>query len=248
MDFAFLNLTRNIEDFKEDYRLWYEFLKRNQNYQSFCEQWDQTKTIPDKASSLARVYDSWRDIHAVTFEEWWTAFSGQMTSMHAAHEELKEIIPQAVGPLGKAFPAHGLHILNSFRLNRRREPTPEELIQAVANYFEARGLYGTALFTIADLAAPSNEAKKAFQDAFSQAKTGLSSGTDLRGFPYFSTKLHRSELRRYLDAYDKAGKENGSGRKIYKVHGRYTYRDLEKANRIIANVEHNVFPGDYEKQ
>jgi hypothetical protein len=241
-----------MEDKKDGYRLWYEYLKRNKNYAEFCQRIDANKSVPEDSRFLS-VYLNWGNVHKHSFEEWRAGFAREAGSRETVHHELKEIIPQAVEPLGKRFCGHGRHVLESFRMTHRREPTAEELLDAVEVYFESGGLYGTALFTVADLSASSTKAKLEFERVLADVKRGLSPASNVPQFPHFSGRIYRDELKRYLERYDEVEEANKKGKTAYHVFAsgtispaRPAYRDLEKAERIIANVEHNIFPGKYD--
>lgn len=92
------------------FRLWYDFLKMNDEYKAYCEQQNQLSNA-NKQSNLKEVYDNWGDIFTEldTFKKWRyrnqssivayskvketdSVLSFYKKSKQIPHEEMKEIL------------------------------------------------------------------------------------------------------------------------------------------------------------
>ena len=257
---------------KEYYKLWYRYLKRNEDYEKFCEWIQNEKTIKDepvridlsntklglKGFAALPIFTIWRDVYTLSFEEWWELIIKNSVPF-APIQECDMWLKRAID-----------FVIDGLIKTQGREPTVYELRENLVRLLE-RGYNGKFIYLQIDLrpGCSYSEVEKRFKKIVEPRMKKLL----IKQFPNFSQEppsvLKKDELDRYLFEYELHYPKQGKGLKvdeiIQKVASEKQYgkahwtgkenekgihdvvnQDLKKAKRIISNTLSNVFPGQYD--
>lgn len=256
---------------KEYYRLWYRYLKRNDDYEKFCEWMQNEKKIQGgpvtielsktklglKEFTAIPTFIIWRDVHTLSFEKWWELIiknSVPFAPIQDCDMWLKRTIDFVIDGLMKT---------------QGREPTVYELRENLVRLLE-RGYNGKFIYLQIDLRPGClySEVEKLFKKIVEPRMKNLLN----KQFPNFSTEPSlpkKVELNRYLFEYELHYPKQGKGLTVREIiqkvasdkqYGKVQWakkekekgiqdvvnQDLRKAKRIISNTLRNIFPGEYE--
>lgn len=247
---------------RDAYRLWWEYLKRSEAYNDYCrlKRTREASSLLDqlykddvqKVAALELTYTVLGDVHQVSFEEWWDRISDYIQYLQGSPEPIwdyKEIVERDMADCTQSF---------------QKEYGCEPSLLEFKQYFTSRmaTLRPATLYLLVDVtAAPTKSIRGTFAKVLKEAKGDPTAKVFERIRKRFlkpSDRLHLDEVSLYLKAYDlrKEGLKigeiikkigNESQRENYMDEGvkRSFYRYLDKAERIISNVESGYFPGRY---
>ena len=244
---------------KEFFRLWWEYLRRSDNYKNYCEKYGTHEQYYDP--DLDYTFGENGNIWICDFEDW---YQGKLHPDGVTYtwSQPFDNPPQKVGeatPTTKVEYAQG-YILESLqtagdrlRAKLNREPSLKEFQDY---YSSERGVYqdiSMSAFVVEPVLEKSNK------DTIGEIKKSLK-GTALR-----KKTIKHDELQKYLDVFDLF--EDGETihsvirKHEIKAFGKSSYdpdtsesadtlqreyrRYYSKAKRIIQNTEQNRFPGEY---
>ena len=253
---------------KELYRLWFECLRRSEKYKEFCSL---LRENPEKATSeyqgswFSELFHLFAMIHDFRdFEEWWVYQCEYLNRKAAKSKWYDNNFPPC-----KAYSEDTLREL----ISQLRDPMEEDEDYPNPNLFVEINLSWTLTEiknAISDLLRSDliqsrmKKCRRVYKAAQNRelaqwrALEGEPISRNMVGNPKFLTKY--SEYLRIFDLWRKYvepdGEERQQGwRKVLECVGvpvdeqdpdvlrRYT-RHLEKAKKLIANIEEGVFPGD----
>jgi len=229
---------------QEVYRLWYDYLRANRDYEELCSYIQEFKTLGEKAFlplgdwqhskvvGFAKVYSYWGDIFINSWEDTFT--------------EINRRIEQQVGKDNDP----SRKIVEQDKLSSLREFTSleEAYITIPQNYFSLSIPYGV----------PIDKLMEQLREIVLRKIEGRQ--PDKRPlFPLPSRKLFECDiknLRRYLEVYRlKEIARLSWGEVIQQVDPRDEInkcldpkvwrRERDSARDIIENVGRNIFPGEY---
>jgi len=253
---------------KELYQLWWEYLKRSEKYQAFCNWWPQGNNNPLPSAlkqyhqPMWNTYTQFGDVFSDSFEEWWRS-------------ELNNPLPSPIKPY---YPESGKCLIDyrtviekdiykihrKFKKEQGREPNIKELIHNLKLYitsWKKERLYLLVEFQHKSTAEISTE----FHDFLNDRKKEIpvqEAARSIKGMKGITTIKKKpstaGELERYLRVYDYR-KDGFSYSRIADEmwavteedddHSedteRIIKRDLRKAKKIISNVEYGYFPGEF---
>jgi hypothetical protein len=253
---------------KDIIKLWWEYLKRSERYREFCKWWNQKEKspLPDSLNKyhqgLWNTYMNFGDVHSQSFEEWWRS-------------ELDNPLPVLIKPYYAEFGKNMIDyrsviekdiykIHRKFKKKLGREPNIKELIHNLKLYmafWKRERLYLLVEFQHASKI----EIVEEFHDFLSDRKkdpTVKEASKSIRGSKGITTIIKKptttDELERYLRAYDyrKDGRNYSEiAKEMWEISNddddysedteRIVKRDLQKAKKIISNVEYGYFPGKF---
>lgn len=243
--------TTGINDAeREYYALWWEYLKRSPDYKKFCKLHSAKKQYKGPMKLFNQFFLNFKfmgDVHRFDFDDWWQNWQkDRMTSpskIWPAEDVIKEDIKKTIDYL---------------KWGKKRKPTLEKFSQHFLQdvipdplYFYVKiPLIGLSINEIKNQLFPILESKK--KSALVKSIAMYTSAYDAKS-PL--SRLRPGELRRYLEVYDMHINDDPERhQKFKKMKPEYIaaksirrgyFSDLEKARRIIKNVEKGIFPGKY---
>jgi len=241
---------KNTPPRKEIYRLWWEYLKRSENYKRLCD-FRRTGRNRKEASKLEESFPEelvffFGDIHKKSFDEWWDEWEsgvGKNTVEYWSYPD-EEDIDDFVAEwerLSKTGKARSLkHEMRFFFLD-----------------WEPSRKYLELMITLGDPANIDDLLAQIKAMVEKQRKELMQSDEFGEFFPprlYPTPPIRFDELKRYLTVYDlrKSQKKWKEVAKIVYPKGdwsqsleRSLLMDLVKAKKVISNIEGGEFPGKY---
>lgn len=253
---------------KEIYRLWWEYLKRSKDYKELCE-WarkamkNSELLCPEKfrnddngaAHPLVWTFMHFEDVHKESFREWWE--DGEKLNLENA-----KIAPadREIVEYSELIGCDIENFINSFKRKMGREPTLREF----KDFFISRGkTWRDEIYLVIKVTGETTETiVKEVRKVVSERKKEVCVREIELGLRKSDHKpcstVRPDELKRYLDAYDlkkqglkikeiaerigtKAQRENSDSADVLRV----IRSDIQKAKKIIKNVERGYFPGKY---
>lgn len=260
---------------KEFYRLWYEYLKRSDNYKDFCK-WVSKKRknkkfpVPEKFKKSANgsspkelfTYLRFRDIYTNSFETLW-----RFLEKNLKHIETNSS-PKGVENYNEFVGGHIDSCIESFKRHNKRLPNLQEFRDAFLKMIN-EGWLRSFLFLMVNVSVRTDDDLiRQFKNIIKEKRKDphvkmydLACRRNLKPSPD-DKHIPIKELRTYLKVYDLAKKhgydptQRNTAKKIYEIideqRGKLPesterkYRMyLSKAKRIIENTEHGFFPGKY---
>ncbi len=259
---------------KEFFNLWWEYLKRSDNYEEFCKivrenfenevrfndiKWP--KKFQEKKGSKNKLFQhmfdnfvTFRDIYIKPFDYWWEV--RKITK----ERELKD--DNNKGVKNYDFEQDINSCIEFFKKDKGREPTLKEFKDKFLFY---KTFPRSNFYLKIDLLTP-NKTEDLVKQIGKIVKErrrnlvirGMRSYINLEPFlsakvkENYSDKVH-ADLRMYLDFYDKSKRLSmpelmESEKMNYELvdERRVAYLYIQKAKKIIRNVELFIFPGDYQ--
>ena len=242
---------------KEIYKLWWEYLKRSEEYKRWlnekspqwdahlkvCESWEQGSAPivqPAESTQWGKwivLYHRFGNVHKTKFEKWW----------HIKEPELSNLAVEDYLSSWLRF-----DIAQCFA-NVKADPSDRDTFQReFKNIFQQRLESSTALYLIVHCNAP---LKKLEVDFFNlvKAKRREVKVREFRRYKLLIGRIQFSEIKRYLRVFDIWKRNSTDWLRIVservKDHNNNEEvpirRDLKKAKQIIKNVEGGIFPGKY---
>lgn len=249
---------------KDVYRLWREYLKRSDGFMEFCKWMIEKRKnpdlpVPDKfkkttkhgaPKELFNYFIFGNLLWSYTFEDWWK-YNTENMNYSAEHTT-----PKSIEDFTDVISDYIDRCVSRFKDHEEREPTIEELKASLY----ARMKRFPFLYLMVDPA--SEDVKSQFSAILRGSKKN-----DQMVRSYILTKKQRSrpvgtirlsELEQYLRIYDlkakgltikkiieevgtesqKQDSGNHDTHRLFRLH-------LQKARKIIKNVEQGIFPGKY---
>ncbi|MFH1139002.1 MAG: hypothetical protein V1816_23225 [Pseudomonadota bacterium] len=262
-------------DEKLIYRLWWEYLKRSDDYREYClwhrrRREDPSLPIPEKFQGPGGYMEShvfyyifgiFLDVHAdnyrgrpYSFDVWWDRQKGILDALAKAPRTL------TINNYGETVQRHLQTAVELLKQNEGREPSFKDLEGFFAKFIKQA--VPPKLFLEIDLTVKETGVlirkinERILQEKQSPRIQHWERFSDKTNWP--GSKLKFSELRRFLIVYDLEKKGLKMAQIVQKVgtpsqKANYNdeaihsaYReDLAKARRIIKNVEEGSFPGFY---
>lgn len=247
-------MKKEDEKVRKYYQLYYEYLKRSEDYKRFCrwmreEGKDLNKAVPkqyrkDKhgfVPKIVSVFMMFNDVHVFSFDEWWDYSEGFQGVADWRYEN-------SMLHYTDTLLEHELdNCINSFRKFEGREPSLEEFkqyfLQTQKNKYGAEAYRDRLLLFIAPSSLKTEMLVKRFREIISKYKKGK------------RTKIAWDELGKYLLVYDLKKKGLKWKEIIKQIEPHKSIDDdsvrrhflmyNKKAKQIIANVETGRFPGKY---
>jgi len=245
---------------KKTFKLWIEFLRRSKDYKAFCEWYrNRSKMRRNKKFMASSPYwlkqglnfPMFGDIHDpnYSFEKWWNDFEKQQAKIEKRHKPIisgLELIEQCDA------------LVHFFKTLKCREPTVNEV-----KHLWLTDDGGSCIMKVNISGNSPEELRQQFKRLILAKKrepiVKEEDRTIKRHWKPSTGYIRFDELERYLSVYDKFSdgmsvNEIADSDDYYKIHNadwmtkkREIYMDIEKAERIIKNVEAGNFPGKYEK-
>lgn len=244
---------KKAEAAKDLWQLRWEYLKRSDNYFRYCEVVSDSDFIPDDDllwSYLRANYQIFGDLYKDSFEDWWkTERRYSVKDEYLSHLRIDN----------KDVADYSLLIaedMNDFRERFKNPPSLDEFIRAFSDHLKnVRWLY----LRVNVLGVNDSEISKQVHAVIKKKKRSPSIKEHIRALSlYDDPQTVRDELKMYLEIYDlkKSGKSirqiiENIGTKAEKAHSkdndvqRVFKRYIQKAKKIIQNVERLNFPGKY---
>lgn len=245
---------------KEYYRLWWEYLKRSDSYQRFCNWFRERKKDPNfplpeefkkTKNGVAHFVAHYRsfvsaDCGDFTFEDWWKW-------KKEAIEKDKDWRRKNLVHDFCTFIEKDIHsFINDFKRENGREPTLLEYRDSFKDFQKNSALNTHYLIIEIMFDKPKELLRELEKILKEKIKTK-------------SNKRYFDELRRYLAVYDLWKETDEKGKKLFTMKAiikklgdksqkakagdinvqRAFRSDLAKAKKIIKNVESGIFPGKY---
>jgi len=120
-----------MNDQKEFYRLWFEYLRRSDDYKEFCEWYraslkDESLPLPGKfitlppgANPYIMLLSTFSDVYSTSFDEWWERQKVRLEQVFKNREP---------GPVGEPSLEDDLdRCIDAFKQSEGREPSANEL-------------------------------------------------------------------------------------------------------------------------
>jgi hypothetical protein len=256
---------------KDIIELWWEYLKRSERYREFCQWWNQgnNEPLPESLKEYHQVlwntYMHFGDVHSQTFEKWWESELGNPLP--------SPIRPYYAEP-GKSMVDYttviekDIHkIYRKFKKEQGREPNIKELIHHLKLYmthWKNEREYLLIEYQHKSTKEISTEFHEYLRERKKEppAKKASQFMKGMKGAVTIKKKPDTiEELQRYLRAYDShvAGKTiSHIANEMWSIDPnfesdnppeedsmRIVKRDIQKAKKIISNVEYGYFPGDF---
>ena len=261
---------------KKMYQLWWEYLKRSKKYKMFIEwcKMEDRGPLPDKLKAyhepMFNTYLNFGDVHANNFNKWWkeAANSPLPDVLSPYYSEFGKCIVNYRDVVGKDV----YKLLGTFRKINKRDPSKAELAAKFKTHMD--NWKDSRLYLLIEFQHKSTdelvEEFKALLKNHKKMPSVKKQYIQTRGLIQLTTSRRpiEKELRRYLETYDLKEKDlsdldiakrirndlpsdyNGV---ITLDHTHYIEdlkriirRDLQKAKKIIDNVENGYFPGEYD--
>jgi hypothetical protein len=246
-------------------KLWYEYLLRSRNYRNYCRAMRTIKPAGSKKNKRIPVifnkipydtYHAWGDIHAVPYRDAYRRFisSGPMQQ----GSPIKE--------LSQLFKTNSIDLLKIFRKKMGRNITIGEFIKIIEQTFKRRSVLYLKIDVI-------NHSMTEILDHLKSIIKKRKNEQPIKKLSFYAKQnsdttqkiLRIKDLEQYLKVYDlwfnktkmkdiigmigtrteieiMANERHDSKYddvlRKYKLH-------LQKAKKIIKNVENGFFPGDY---
>lgn len=253
---------------KEIYKLWWEYLKRSDDYKEFCE-WMRKKRInnkipvPDKFKKDSKGnapkelinFLTFHDIHAFSFDEWWEIHKERLDYKKTYHNLLKPIEDYANFIEGDFDDC-----IESFKRYEGREPSLKEFKKYFCQLLKQRSsMFSYFMVTITeDKSVLKNEFNKIISSQRKKPYVKSSISIKRNSYPRRDEKHIRiDELKKYLDVYDLRQQKLKPKEIIKRINSnddpddldiQRAYRDhFQKAKKIIKFVERGIFPGWYDE-
>lgn len=241
---------------KKIFKLVIEFLKRSEDHKAFCE-WYRTRKKFHRNKKFTSSSPRWLnqglnfqmfgDIHDpnYSFERWWSDYEKHKTEIQERHK------PILSGPeLIEQFDAW-VHV---FKKLRRRNPTVNEV-----KHFCLEGDGVSFMMKVNVSGNSAQELRKQFKRLILAKKrepiVKVADQSIKRHWKISTEYIRFDELERHLKVYDKFS-EGMSVNDIVRAgqfyepdnqsSKRLVYMDIQKAKKIIDNVERGEFPGKYQ--
>jgi hypothetical protein len=204
--------------------------------------------INEKYVSLLSI---WGNVHRDSFDEWWK-FSNRMKAKE------RELFP-TVSNYSSSVKDDLDKVVEKFECHNYRKPTLDEFKEEIIERLQSSP---TDLYLKVNYKKPDSieDIKRLCGKLIQQKRREKNKS----GFKYErlyraadqlpSTKIRLDELKRYLEIFDLFTHEKKSMSKVIEIMSAKTqliiderqyWRDLQKAKKIIKNVENGIFPGKY---
>lgn len=243
------------------YRLFYEYLKRSDDYKKYCLSRrihnSSLKQIKSKIVKVKRgefsfgfIYYKYGDVHLVTFDEWWDWYKKNMTKIEPCIYEYRELVDF---DLDMSF----FETRNYFQ---DKNVSIEDFHKRFKHYFKKKLKHDDTLHLVIDCLFNTKELNKSFNEHILDRKqqSQIKNNLKRRRMLKMVTDGRLQEVERYLAIYDRKtqgmsirkiiediGNNNDKSKsKDVNVQRKY-WRYLNKAITIIKNTEEGIFPGKY---
>jgi len=258
---------------RDNYFLWYEYLKANEFYREFLEflhqsennsliltkkitptEWKNLPDLPQKLvnykylSNFYEVFSYWGDIQNISFDDKFDYFLFQL-DMNYQREHFRSIQNiSIVSMIDK--------IIQAYKKNKGREPNLQQIKDYILAY--EKNKYLLSLEVPVD--PPLDDLIKQFKNLVIERKESFRNDVKKKpAIPKLSKDLNKRDLKclwRYLKVWKlvKSGKEwleiykkIDPKKKIYNPlnPGKQLKDDYKNAEEIINNVAKNIFPGPH---
>jgi hypothetical protein len=229
---------------QEVYRLWYDYLKANKDYERLCKEIREALKLSKKEQAsfpcgnweysqvinFAKVYSYWGDVHVIAWEDKLSEISRKIAQVETNDDPSLKIVEQ-----------DKLSSLCEFTSLK------EAYITIPQNYFSLLIPYGV----------PIDKLMEQLREIVLKKIEGRPDKRPL--FPLPSRKLSEGDiknLRRYLEVYrlmeiekltrEEVSKKIDPDKKIHKGNDPSVWsRENRSAKDIIENAGKNIFPGEY---
>lgn len=244
---------------KEIYKLWYEYLKRSDDYKEFClwmrkKRKNSSLPVPEKyrknkhggTHPFVFTFLRFHDVHKNSFEKW-----------YKYHKEIRRNIRNSRTPKGinnySDFVGYDINrCVGSFKRREGREPTIQELKNSLANLMK-KEKYALWLM-VSPVGREIKELTRQFAEIIKKHKDETcSQELQYKRNLELTSKRRIKEMENYLKVYELRSTGLKWMSTTAKIFGGYTkdrqrevMRYYSKAKKIIKNVERGVFPGKYE--
>jgi len=248
---------------KENYRLWWEYLRRSDEYKKYCDHFKKWKKnpkrhpLPDEYGSgkskvhILITYHNNGPIHDFSFDDWYT--------FRRERRENSTVEPPPIEDFKETFGGIFDHCLESFNRKLGKEPSLKEMRDYLVRTLKEGWLRNT-LFLEVHLGGRTNkEVENEFKKAITKKRKDPWVESDdyrsRRDKEPWKNKVHTEDLQFYLDVYDLRKQGIKQKEIIQRLSPNLDPKDsnsiqnfknyYSKAKQIIKNVEHGYFPGPY---
>jgi hypothetical protein len=248
---------------KEIYRLWWEYLKRSDDYKHFCDWLRKQKDGIDselqenialfkdgKAHPFTHLIYAFKNVHTISFDEWWEWRKLELKEIKKNRQRV------AIGSHFVNFKSDFQHCVDDFKKAEGREPSIYEFKTLYINRIKNQPY---RLIIEVNIASNKTDVlKKEFDRVIRTKKKDpiIKSYEKMFNEAVFPMgRIRYDELKRYLAVYDlrKTGMKYQNiikkiGTKAQKARGcdpdieSQFRRDFRNAERIIKNAEKGYFP------
>ena len=236
--------------------LWYEYLKRSQNYKNYCKIMRSRRSMIGLKNSKHKAvlkkipydtYHAWGDIFKAPYEE--------------SRKRFLRSMPMDIGPIQElrfSFRADAINVVRQFQKINGRKMRLVEFINLFDKAYKKDFLYLRIDLTKHSTTEILRHVKALVNKKKSERSIKYMSFINKQNIAITSQRLMRDEIEHYLKTYDlwrSKIKLKDIIKKIGKPAEKAALNDedllrkyrqyLQKAKRIIENVEKGFFPGKY---
>jgi hypothetical protein len=238
-------------------RLWYEYLKRSQNYKDYCKIMRSRRSTGDLKNSkhnavLKKIpydtYHAWGDIFKAPYEE--------------SRKRFLRSGPMDFGPIQElrfSFRTDAINAVKQFQKINGRKMTLGEFINVFDKAIKKDFLYLKIAVTKHSTTEILDHLKTLIDKKKSEKRIRNQSFINKQNFAIVSERLRINEIEHYLKTYDLWLPNNVIMKDIIRKIGtpaekadfqdqnvvRKYWQYVNKAKKIIKNVERGFFPGVY---
>lgn len=253
-----------MDNERERFRLWWEYLKRSKNYILFRKYRARRRKNPEvewpkeledyNLMLLGQVANLFGDIEKKDFDHWWERYEASPASEYIGYESnelLKEIITPKIKDFNEVSRFNLSKCAISYELQMGKKPTLNQFIDYYSQRPEDFTRTGEIVLSVNVVGNTLEKLTEKFKEIVSLEKKKKE--VKVLESNKKKSRLRIDELERYLKVFDL--KEEGlKWKEIVKIFDpslpfddvrRSFLQDYSNAKKIIKNAEQFDFPGSY---